>query len=93
MFRIHIGEGRDIDIELPAALMNTAGVSQAAAPPAVQGAGLSTESIPEAPGQDGEKVVRTLTRKHYKITEVKRGPKTEIKGTTCISGKELKKNV
>ena len=80
MFRIHIGEGRDIDIELPAALMNTAGVSQAAAPAAVQGTGLSAESIPEAPGQE-EKVVRTLTRKHYKITEVKRGPKTEIKGT------------
>ena len=51
MFRIHIGEGRDIDIELPAALMNTAGVSQAAAPAAVQVTGLSAESSTEAPGQ------------------------------------------
>ena len=91
MFRIHIGEGRDIDIELPAALMNTAGVSQAAAQPADQGASLSTEAIPEVPGQDGEKIVRTLTRKHYKITEVKRGPKTEIKGTALYIREGIEK--
>ena len=29
-----------------------------------------------------EKVVRSLTRKHYNITEVKRGPETKIEGTT-----------
>ena len=29
-----------------------------------------------------EKVVRTLKRKHFKITDVKRGPETKIEGTT-----------
>ena len=28
-----------------------------------------------------EKVIRSLTRKHFKITEVKRGPETKIEGT------------
>lgn len=46
-----------------------------------------------------EKVIRTLTRKHFKITEVKRGPETKIEGTTlyiregiekeCIDSQEL----
>lgn len=40
----------------------------------------------------GEKVkVRELTRKHYNITEVKRGPKTEIKGTTLFIREGIEK--
>lgn len=37
-------------------------------------------AAPEAVGE--EKVVRSLTRKHFTITEVKRGPETKIEGTT-----------
>ena len=36
-----------------------------------------------APVKEQEpKLIRSLTRKHFKITEVKRGPETKIEGTT-----------
>ncbi|MDO5345650.1 MAG: D-proline reductase (dithiol) proprotein PrdA [Lachnospiraceae bacterium] len=77
--KIHIGEGKGIDIELPVSMAaavpgNTAG-SSAAAPGAAA-------AVPAAPAQLPPKVVRSVTRKHYKITEVKRGPETKIDGTT-----------
>ncbi len=40
--------------------------------------------VAAAPAKEVEmeaKVIRSLTRKHYKITEVKRGPETKIEGT------------
>ena len=57
--KIHIGEGKDINLEIPVGALGTA----------------------EAPVEE-EKVVGTLTRRHIKITEVKRGPETKIEGTT-----------
>ena len=65
--KLHIGEEKNIDIELPAGL---GGGAVAAAPAAVAAAPV-----------EEEKVVRELTRKHYKITEVKRGPETKIEGS------------
>ncbi len=47
-----------------------------AAPAAPAAAGAAA---PEAEAE--EKVVRSLTRKHFNITEVKRGPETKIEGT------------
>ena len=54
---------------------------------------------PGAEEEVEEKVIRTLTRKHFKITEVKRGPETKIEGTTlyiregiekeCVDSQEL----
>lgn len=76
VLRIHIGEGKDINIELPTGMMGAAGVAPAAVIPGV----VAAPAAIEAPVAE-EKVVRSLTRKHYKITEVKRGPETKIEGT------------
>lgn len=64
--KIQIGEGRDIHIEMPMGMG-----SKAAAGAAATGSVVTGEP----------KLLRSLTRHHYKITEVRRGPKTEINGT------------
>ena len=77
ILKIHIGEGKDIQLEIPVGALG--GGSAAAAPAAAEAvvaAGAAADSKVEE-----EKVVRTLTRKHFKITEVKRGPETKIEGT------------
>lgn len=76
--KIHIGEGKDIDLEIPVGAL---GGGAAVAPlPAGAEAVVAEAAAPEAVGE--EKVVRSLTRKHFTITEVKRGPETKIEGTT-----------
>lgn len=76
--KIHIGEGKDINLEIPVgALGGGAAVAEVpAAAVAVEGGAAAPAAVEE------EKVVRTLTRKHFNITEVKRGPETKIEGTT-----------
>lgn len=64
--KIQIGEGKDIHIEMPMGMGGKAASCAAATSSAVTGE---------------PKLLRSLTRHHYKITEVKRGPKTEINGT------------
>ncbi|MCR5345127.1 MAG: D-proline reductase (dithiol) proprotein PrdA [Lachnospiraceae bacterium] len=64
--KIQIGEGRDIHIEMPMGMSSKAASRAAATSSAVTGE---------------PKLLRSLTRHHYKITEVRRGPKTEINGT------------
>ena len=76
--KIHIGEGEDIDIELPMGIGT--GAAQAVEVPAEAVA--AVEAAPAAANNEEVKVVRTLTRKHFNITEVKRGPETKIEGTT-----------
>lgn len=71
--KLHIGEGKNIDIEIPAGV--GAGAGAVAAPAAVV-AGAAAPAVAEK-----EKVVREITRKHYKITEVKRGPETKFEGS------------
>ena len=76
ILKIHIGEGKDIDIELPVAMAGGVqpsgtkemGIAKESTQP-VQAAEMAEEATEE-------KTVRNLTRKHYKITEVKRGPET-----------------
>ena len=76
--KIHIGEGKDIDIELPMGIGT--GAAKAVEVPAEAVA--AVEAAPAAANNEEVKVVRTLTRKHFNITEVKRGPETKIEGTT-----------
>ena len=76
--KIHIGEGKDIDIELPMGIGT--GAAQAVEVPAEAVA--AVEAAPAAANNEEVKVVRTLTRKHFNITDVKRGPETKIEGTT-----------
>ena len=51
------------------------------APAEVPAAAVAATATAEAPVEE-TKVVGTLTRRHIKITEVKRGPETKIEGTT-----------
>ena len=65
--KIHIGEGKGIDIQIPVgALGGVSGIPGMA----TVAAGGSTS----APVEQEEVIVRSLVRKHFKITEVKRGP-------------------
>ena len=77
MLKIHIGEGKDINLEVPVGALGATGEAVAEVP--VAGAVAAT-AAPAA--EEEEKVVGTLTRKHFNITEVKRGPETKIEGTT-----------
>lgn len=78
ILKIHIGEGKDIDLEIPVGALG--GGAAVAEVPAGAEAVVAGAAAPAAAGE--EKVVGTLTRKHFNITEVKRGPETKIEGTT-----------
>ena len=78
VLKIHIGEGKDIDLEIPVGALGGAAAAPAAAPVAAV-----AEVAAAAPAAAQEpKLIRSLTRKHFNITEVKRGPETKIEGTT-----------
>lgn len=74
--KIHIGEGKDINIEIPVGGF----ASQGGAQVVPVGENASVASAAKEVEKE-TKVVRSLTRNHYKITEVKRGPETKIEGT------------
>ena len=75
--KIHIGEGKDINIELPMGI--GAGATQVVEVPAAETVVAAPVAAPAAVAE--EKVIRSLTRKHFKVTEVKRGPETKFEGT------------
>ena len=82
--KIHIGEGKDINIEIPVGGLTSVGGAKV----------VPVEEKVAAPVKEvaGEaKVIRSLTRKHYKITEVKRGPETKIEGTTLYIREGIEK--
>ena len=78
VLKIHIGEGKDIDLEIPVGALG-GGAAVAEVAPAAVAAAPAAAAVAEVAE---EKVVRSLTRKHFNITEVKRGPETKIEGTT-----------
>ena len=86
VLKIHIGEGKDIDLEIPVGALG--GGSAAAEAPAVAAA--AAASAAEAPAAE-PKLIRSLTRKHFNITEVKRGPETKIEGTTLYIREGIEK--
>ena len=75
VFKLHIGEGKDINLEIPLGAMGGAAapapVAEAAAVPAVEEA-----------KKEETKLIRTLTKKHFKIDKVVFGEETKIEGTT-----------
>ena len=75
--KIHIGEGKDINLEIPVGALGATGEAVAEVPAAA----VAATATAEAPVEE-TKVVGTLTRRHIKITEVKRGAETKIEGTT-----------
>lgn len=86
VLKIHIGEGKDIDLEIPVGALG-GGSAAAAEVPAVAAA-----AVAAAPAAEQEaKLIRSLTRKHFNITEVKRGPETKIEGTTLYIREGIEK--
>jgi len=87
VLKIDIAEGKGIHLEIP---MGAAGGHASGADPAAQAVqgGAPVGGAAEA-GE--EKVVRSLVRKHFKITEVKRGPETKIEGTTLYIREGIEK--
>ena len=90
MLKIHIGEGKDIDLEIPVGALGAGG---AAAVPVPAGAEVAAGAAAPAAEAGEEKVVRSLTRKHFNITEVKRGPETKIEGTTLYIREGIEQEV
>ena len=74
--KIHIGEGKDINIEIPVGGFASQGGTQVV--PVAETAPVASAAKEV---EQEAKVVRSLTRNHYQITEVKRGPETKIEGT------------
>lgn len=78
--QIHIGEGKNIDLQIPVGLASAFGAS---AP--VQAIQAKTEaSVQIKTAQKEDKVLRTLTRNYIPITEIKRGPETKVEGKTLF---------
>ncbi|MGL5439783.1 MAG: D-proline reductase (dithiol) proprotein PrdA [Filifactoraceae bacterium] len=84
--RIHIGEGKNIDLEIPLGVAAQMGLVAAAAP--VQEAG-AVIAAPTTAAKGEEKLVRSLTRKHFKIDNVVFGDETKIEGTTLTIRKGI----
>lgn len=75
VFKLHIGEGKDINLEIPVGIMGGAAAPAPAGIPAPV-----VQAVPVAEEKEA-RVMGTLTRKRFNITEVKRGPETKIDGT------------
>lgn len=88
VLKIHIEEGKGIDLEIPVGAFAGAGAAPAAAVVA-EAAPAAAAAAPANLGE--EKVIRSLTRKHFNITEVKRGPETKIEGTTLYIREGIEK--
>lgn len=98
--RIHIGEGKDINLEFPLSVAASMGV---AAVPALQPAAISAVAggVPQAEAgvaggeskkiEGDERVMRTLKRRHLKIEKVEIGDETKIEGTTLYIRKGIEK--
>lgn len=76
ILKISIGEGKDIHIEVP--MPGSTGTFTSTNNNISSAAGFTNNFVAEQP----PKLIRSVTRKHYTITEVKRGPETKIEGTT-----------
>ena len=89
ILKIQIGEGKNINIEIPLTqgLLGNVKGGSTEAPKAFQQAqvgGVSQALVVQEP-----KVIRTLTRKHFKIDKVEFGKETKIDGTTLYIRKNI----
>lgn len=77
--KIHIGEGRDINLEIPLSVAQGMGVA-----PVAQAVTETVESVEvkEEPVAQEAKAIRSLTKKHFKIENVVFAEETKIEGTT-----------
>lgn len=77
--KIHIGEGRDINLEIPLTVAQGMGVAPVAAQPVQE---VATQDVKVAPVAEESKAIRSLTKKHFKIEKVVFAEETKIEGTT-----------
>lgn len=80
--QIHIGEGKNIDLQIPVGLAAAFGASAPAQ--AIQTEARTEASVQTKTAQKEDKVLRTLTRNYIPITEIKRGPETKVEGKTLF---------
>ncbi|NJJ34432.1 D-proline reductase (dithiol) proprotein PrdA [Clostridioides difficile] len=76
--KIHIGEGKNISLEIPLSVAGQAGVAAPVANVAAPVAGAAEV----APKVEEKKLLRSLTKKHFKIDKVEFADETKIEGTT-----------
>ena len=88
MLRIRIGEGKDIDLQIPVGALG--GGAEVVEVPAAAAAVAATPVAAPVVEQEA-KLIRSLTRKHFNITEVKRGPETKIDGTVLYIREGIEK--
>ncbi|WP_278681312.1 D-proline reductase (dithiol) proprotein PrdA [Paraclostridium bifermentans] len=77
--KIHIGEGRDINLEIPLNVAQGMGVAPVA--PVAVAENAETVEVKAEPVQEA-KAIRSLTKKHFKIEKVVFAEETKIDGTT-----------
>ena len=83
VLKIHIGEGKDINIELPLSAVPQAAAAAVPAPMPAEEA--KAENVTK------DIVKGSLKRRHFKITDVRRGPETKIEGTTLYIREGIEK--
>lgn len=79
--KIHIGEGRDINLEIPLNVAQGMGVAPVA-PVAVAEKNAEAVEVNVAEPVQEAKAIRSLTKKHFKIEKVVFDEETKIEGTT-----------
>ena len=94
VFKLQIGKGENINIEIPLSTFagqaaSTVAPAAPVAAPAVEAKAVEVKADAPVAAAKEEKVgaakfIRSLHTKHYKIDEVVFGEKTEIKGTTLV---------
>lgn len=89
VLKLHIDEGRGIDIEIPVAAFasQSAPVASPVESAVASEAKEVASAVAAAPAEEKQveaKLIRELLTKHYKIEKVEFGEKTEIKGTTLV---------
>ncbi|WP_242361590.1 D-proline reductase (dithiol) proprotein PrdA [Limosilactobacillus antri] len=77
---LSVKEGKGIELDVPLAMVNQGAVKTAPS------AGETKETTSQQEPEVDEEVVRTLTRKHFKIDKVEFGDETKIDGTTLVIG-------
>lgn len=85
--KIHIGEGRNIDLEIPLNVASAMGVA-----PVAQAQTQAQEAVAPAVEAKEEKVLRSLVKKHFKIEKVELADETKIEGTTLYIRKDACKD-
>ncbi|EOU24906.1 D-proline reductase (dithiol) proprotein PrdA [Enterococcus pallens] len=84
--KIHIAEGKGIDLEVPMSVAGSMGVAAPAAPAPIdpEQAAAPAPQAPAAEAEVEEKVIRSVRRDYLTIDKVEFGEETKIEGTTLI---------